>query len=315
MSVNSGKHICEVCYTNNYLFRCSQCRLRYYCSSQCQNLDWKYHRIFCLYVKRLRDISIVMPRITFRQNNPNIYSMTVMIHGWFRRFVNIHDYEQNVYLNNIVFKYYYNSKLCIIDIYSITVQNSLMYNNINREAINTYDEKVSFKYDNSIYCGDQKGGVYEYLFKIEHKKQRFILGLACVDMCREFKQQWWENIECGYGLNIASREFVTMIRMGSFIGHNQRYTSQNTSNQEKIKIIINKDLGIVRYNINQEIGKIAYHIEKHKQYCIAVSMSAFNQKIVLYSQRWFPKDEYKLSNHDKRILQIKNVWERNVSQY
>jgi MYND finger len=60
---SSSNKFCQVCHpqyrnritaattttatTGTNLKRCQQCRLVYYCSQQCQRIDWKYHRTIC----------------------------------------------------------------------------------------------------------------------------------------------------------------------------------------------------------------------------------------------------------------------------
>jgi MYND finger len=62
---SSSNNFCQVCHPSSQyrnrntvattttptvtnLKRCQQCRLVYYCSQQCQKIDWKYHRTICV---------------------------------------------------------------------------------------------------------------------------------------------------------------------------------------------------------------------------------------------------------------------------
>ncbi|MCP3660686.1 MAG: hypothetical protein GY830_10420 [Bacteroidetes bacterium] len=39
---------CSNCYKKNYTKRCSRCKQAYYCSINCQSMDWKEHKINCI---------------------------------------------------------------------------------------------------------------------------------------------------------------------------------------------------------------------------------------------------------------------------
>ena len=48
--------ICPVCQlASNTLKKCGSCRVRYYCSRECQTNDWKLHRNLCTRLKGLRE--------------------------------------------------------------------------------------------------------------------------------------------------------------------------------------------------------------------------------------------------------------------
>ncbi len=41
-------NICQLCYKNSTLFRCSACKTVKYCSKQCQIMDWSNHKDDCV---------------------------------------------------------------------------------------------------------------------------------------------------------------------------------------------------------------------------------------------------------------------------
>ena len=46
MSMSLAKDVCSVC-SREGARRCSRCKLKYYCSRECQNKDWKSHKAIC----------------------------------------------------------------------------------------------------------------------------------------------------------------------------------------------------------------------------------------------------------------------------
>lgn len=70
---------CEICGISNKLFRCSRCKLSFYCSQEHQKLDWKRHKAECKKVIKEKNVPSALrnfrdnttDEVSFRELNPS----------------------------------------------------------------------------------------------------------------------------------------------------------------------------------------------------------------------------------------------------